>query len=160
MHDSNRIAGHEYLSTVDYSSADCDTNYAAPPAHADQCTEHGFAKHPRKNVAVGSRVTIEQRHHRTDKDAIRISVADTVRARIIYAEQLAPQPFDQHARNVAAAIRAHIDNQCLLVDLRIVPFDEFANAVGAHIGNVNVTHAAGGRFFDLLAIVRDPIEID
>src|SRR6185295_19302506 len=62
--------------------------------------------------------------------------------------------------DVAAAIGAHIDNQRFLVELRVVPLDEFADPVGAHIGNVNVTNAAISGFVDPLAVLVDPVEID
>ena len=50
------------------------------------------------------------------------------------AEQLAAQPLDEHSRNVAAAVGAHVHDQPFLADLRVVPLDELADAVAPMSG--------------------------
>ena len=46
------------------------------------------------------------------------------------------------------------------MNLRIVPLDEFTDAVGAHVGDVNVSNAAAGGGLDFPAVAIDPVEIN
>src|SRR6185503_3075997 len=133
---------------------------AAPRSFTDQWSESGLAKHVRKDVAVGGRVLIEQRHHRTDEYRIRIGVGFVVCARVVEAQHFSSQSLDQHARNVAAAICAHIYDQSLLANLRVVPLDKLANTGGSHIGNVNVANAPSGRLIHFAPVPIDPIQIN
>src|SRR5690349_12222400 len=51
---------------------------------------------------------------------------------------------------------AHVDDEALLADLRIEPLDELADAVAAHVGNVDIADLAAGLFLDIAAVVFDP----
>ena len=78
---------------------------------------------------------------------------------IFDAEEFAAKAFDQHLRDIAATVAAHIDDESLFANLRIVILDEFANAVVTHIGNVDVADLAAGGFAHGFAVVFDPFEI-
>ena len=69
------------------------------------------------------------------------------------------QPLDQHARHVAAAVGAVVDDQALFANLRVIPLDEFADAVGAHVRHVDIADAAARQFVHPAAVGRHPIEV-
>src|SRR5687767_15725834 len=114
----------------------------------------------REDVAVGRGVVVQQGHHGTDENLIGIGIGFLVGACVIDSEEFPPQPLDQHARYVAAAVCAHIDYQTFFADLRVVPLDKLADTIRAHVGNVNVSDASAGSCFNLASIVVNPVEIN
>jgi hypothetical protein len=151
---------HENLTTVEQRAVSGDADNAAPGALADQRAKAGLLEHVRKDVAVGSGGFIDQAYLGPVENGARVSVGELIVSSKSGAEQIAAQAFNQHLRNVSAAIAADIDNQGFLADLRIVILDEFADAVSAHVGDVKVAHFAVGSVGDELAVVGNPVKID
>src|SRR5262249_16644312 len=76
----------EDLTAVDQWTAAPDAYDAAPRTFADERTQAGFPDHPGENITVSRGVLIQQRDHRSDEDAIGISIANVVSARVIHAQ--------------------------------------------------------------------------
>ena len=55
---------------------------------------------------------------------------------------------------------AHVHDHALAADLAVVPLDELADAVRAHVGDVEVADPAAGRFFDPPPVRLDVVQID
>ena len=73
---------------------------------------------------------------------------------------LAAQPLDEHARDVAAAVEAVVHNERFFLELRVVPLDELADAVGVHVRHVQVADAAVRQFVHHFPVAGYPVEID
>ena len=99
-----------------------------------------------------------QADHRPIERAGRLDVRRSVAGDADHGD-LAAQPFDQHRRDVAAAVAAHVDDQGLLGDLRIEVLDEFVQAGGVHVGDVQVADLAAGRVVDLLDVAFHPVVV-
>jgi len=85
-----------------------DADHATPGALADERAETRLAKHVGENIAVGSRSFVDQTNLRAIEHCAGVSVGLLVDAIEIGAEQIAPEAFDEHLRNVAAAIAADV----------------------------------------------------
>ncbi len=77
----------------------------------------------------------------------------------VNGQQLASQPLDEHLRHVAASIVTDVDDQSLLADLRVEPLDELADAIGPHVGEVDVADPAAAQAGHPLTVARDVCEI-
>src|SRR5215471_13054216 len=137
-----------------------DAHHASPGALADEGAETCLVEHVRKNVAVGGRGFVNQANLGAKKNSVRIGAGLLIVAGKIHAKQFAAQALDEHAGDVAAAVASHVHNQGLLADLRVVGLDEFADAVFAHIRDVNVAGLVIGSFGYEFAVVVDPFEIE
>ena len=151
---------HENRAAVDQRAAIADADHAAPRALADQRSQPRFAKHRRENIAVRSRVLVQERRHRSDESPSRICGRLIEGPRIVEREHLSAQPLDQHLRDIAAAVRAHVDDEALFSNLAVVPFYELADARRAHVGNVNVADTAARHLRNLFAVRDHPVEVN
>ena len=77
----------------------------------------------------------------------------------LHRQQAAVQPLDDHARDVAAAVGAVVDQQRFFAKLRIIPLDELANAVLAHVRQVHIADAAVRQLVHAAAVLLHPVEI-
>ena len=74
----------------------------------------------------------------------------------IHSDQDAPQTLEDDLVDEAAAVPTVIDDQGLLVELRVELPDELLHAQAAHIGQVDIGDLAAGGLVDDLAVVIDP----
>ena len=76
----------------------------------------------------------------------------------IHARQDATQAGENQRIHEAPTVVANVEDQTLLANLREVLLDELVEAFVAHVGQINVAHAALGRGVHLLAIGLNHIE--
>ena len=62
-------------------------------------------------------------------------------------------------RDVAAAVAADIDDQGFLANLGVEILDELVEALGAHVGDMEVADLAVGGLADVLDVVLDPVVV-
>ena len=155
-----REFGHVHVSPVHQRAMIGNADHAAPRALANQHAQLRGAEHPRENVPVGSRVAVEQDRLRTDEHALGVHAWRRPIAGVIESQHDAAQPLDDHARNVAAAVGAIVDQERFLAQLRVIPLDEFADARLAHVGQVHVADPAVREFIHFAAVLFHPVEVD
>src|SRR5262249_50172253 len=69
---------------------------------------------------------------------------------------LPAQALDQHGRDIAAAVGAHVDDERFLFQLRIEVLDELVEAIALHVGHMEIANLASGRVADLLDVALYP----
>src|SRR5439155_25196691 len=69
---------------------------------------------------------------------------------------LAPQTLHEEVGDEAAAVEALVDDDPVLVDLRVVLLGELLDAVDRGAGHVDISHLPVGRLGDLRAVARHP----
>src|SRR5579859_272757 len=151
---------HKHCTAVEQRSTPANAHNSAPSTLADERAKPRLAEHVGKDVAVGCRGFVDQANLGAVKDGVRIGFGLFVQPIVLGAQKFAAQTLDDHLRNVAAPVAAHVHDQSQLADLRVVGLDEFADAVIAHVGYVDVADFAAGGFVDGFTIAIDPFEID
>ena len=69
---------------------------------------------------------------------------------------LAQKPLDDHRRDVSATVGAVIDDESLLVELRIVPACELVKTLRPHVWDVDVAHLAAGLLLNGTDVLHNP----
>ncbi len=87
---------HIHRGAIDERPMVGDANDATPRPLADERTQSRLAEPVRKDVAVGSRVLVENAGHMAVKHRRRVRIGIVIGAREPRAEQPPTQPFDHH----------------------------------------------------------------
>ena len=134
-----------------------DADHAAPGARADQRAELRLLEHVREDVAVGGGRAVAQRGQMAEEGLLRIGAGDVEVAR----RSRAPSSLrDRRSMTIAETLPPPLSRTSttrpLLAQLRVVPLDELADAVGAHVGNVQVADLAAAGLGDVVAVALRP----
>ena len=111
-----------------------------------------------EQVAIGSGILVEQQHlgakHHLGGLGFRLAVAHDIIHR-----QLSVQAFHNHRADIAAAIATVIDDEGLLVELRIEILGKLIQSFHTHVGDVDVTHLSVGGLAHFLHIALHPVVV-
>ena len=72
---------------------------------------------------------------------------------------LAEKPLDDHRRDVSTTVGTIIDDESLLVELRIVPSRELVQSLRSHIRDIDVAHLAAGFLLDGADVPHHPLVV-
>src|SRR5205085_188258 len=126
----NAVAGElglEEVAAVDERERAANTDDAAPASFADQLAELVMAESVREDVAVGRRKLVHEADLGAHHHPVRIGPRAGIAGDVDHGD-LAAEALDELWRDVAAAIAAHVDDQRLLAELRIVVAGELIEA--------------------------------
>ena len=134
-----------------------DAANAAPGAHADYRAEFVVLEEVGEEVAIRGRVFVGDAGHRAVENDLRLGGAGGI-AGGVHAGEDAAEALEDDLIDEAAAVVAHVEDKALLADLREKLLDEFVEAGGFHVGEIDVADFAAGGLLDFFAIGVDPIE--
>ena len=135
-----------------------DADDAAPGARAHQRADAHQLEAVREDVAVAAGVFVGQRHHRAGGRFLGVG-RGAAPARHVVGDALARHLLQQQLRDMAAAVVAQVDDQRVAVAFGAEVAVELGEAVGHHVGQVQVADAPGGLLVHPGAVVFDPFAV-
>ena len=72
---------------------------------------------------------------------------------------LAQKPLDDHRRDVSTTVGTIIDDESLLVELRIVPACELVKSLRSHVRDIDVAYLAAGFLLDGADVPHHPLVV-
>ena len=147
------------IRTIHIRQGAADTHDTTPGTRTDDGTQTGRTEAPREEVAVGSGILVDQQDLRTGMRTLRNGPVEGGTATHGHPVHLTLETLDDHRGNISAAVGTVVDDQGLLVKLRIVVAGKFVQTLGTHIRDVDVAHLAAGFLLDCLDVVLDPLVV-
>src|ERR1700733_6991652 len=127
-----RVLGNGDVAAVQKRPVAADAAHSTPGPWAKQRTEAVFAEVEREDVPVRGREVVDHADLRSVDELLRHGNSNGF-AVGAHSDQHAPQTLEQHLVDVAAPVPALIDDQRLLVHLRIELTYELIQAEGGHV---------------------------
>ena len=156
------VGGEErgaHVLTVKIGPRAGDAHDAAPRTFADELAQAQLAEAIGEEVAVGRGVFVDEADLRAVEGLVRHGLVLAAVARHAHAVDFTLKPFQDHGRNVAAAVHAVVDDERLLVELRVEELGEHVQALGAHVGDVDVADLSVRSLVHLLDVALDPFVV-
>ena len=151
--------GHTNIRTIDIGQRAADTYDTTPCASTNNRTQVVSLEAPGEQVAIRCRILVNQKHLRTVVCSVgncSVALTTTIHSHTI---SLTQQTLDNHRRYVTTTVSTIVDNQRLLIQLRIEITSKLVETLGAHIGDVDIAHLAVGSLRHLADILLYPVVV-
>ena len=157
LHIVARKEGHTQVLSVDEWQRAADAYDATPRTRTDQLAQLQGAEAPREEVAVGSRILVDEAHLRAHLHGVGHGAVEGRSAAHRHPIRFAGEALEDHRRNVAATVGTVVDDESLLVELRIEVARELVQPLRTHVGDIDVADLTARSLVHLGDIVLHPL---